>query len=81
MTRQGLTILEPGIADGAQWHTRRLGNAPRRFFCVQAALFHPDPQVFAVATQGNVEDFVDLEIFRDGFQYRRAEGFTISPRA
>ncbi|MNI53676.1 hypothetical protein D3C73_1085250 [compost metagenome] len=81
LASQRLTVLEPGITDGAQWHAGSLGNPSRRFFSIQTTLFHPDPQVFAFATEGNVEDFVDLEIFGDRFQDRRAEGLTVSPRA
>ncbi|MNO48398.1 hypothetical protein D3C76_387320 [compost metagenome] len=81
LASQRLTILETGIADGAQRHAGSLGDTPRGFFSVQAAFFDPDPQMFAIAAERNIEDFIDLKVFSDGFQYRRAEGFTIGTRA
>ncbi|MNS81668.1 hypothetical protein D3C72_1153850 [compost metagenome] len=81
LARQRLTILEPGIADGAQRHAGSFSDPPCRLLSIQAALLHPDPQVFAVAAQGNIKDFIDLEIFRDRLQYRCAEGFAIGTRA
>ena len=79
LTGQRLAILEPGIADGAQRHARRLGNSPRRFFGVEPAFFHPQPQVLTFAGQRDIQHFVDLEIFSRRFQYRAAQGLAIGP--
>ena len=81
LSGQGLTVLETGIADGAQRYAGCLGNAPRSFFSVQATLFYPDPQMFAVTAERDIEHFIDLEVFGDGFQYRCAEGLAIGTRA
>lgn len=81
LTGQRLTILEPGIADGTQWHAGSLGDTPCSLFSVQATFFDPDPQVFTIAAERNVEDFIHLKIFSDGFQYRGAQGFAIGARA
>ena len=78
---QRLTILEPGIADGAQRHAGSLGDTARGFFGVQAALFDPQPQVLTVAGQRDIQHFVDLEIFSRGFQHRAAQGLAIGTRA
>jgi hypothetical protein len=60
--------------------TPALGDPPRRFFGVQAALFHPHPQVLALAAQRDIQHFVDLKIF-GRLSVPRAEGFAIGPRA
>ncbi|MCY1374043.1 hypothetical protein D9M69_613550 [compost metagenome] len=37
--------------------------------------------MFAIATERDVEHFIDLEVFRRGFQHCGAEGFTVGTRA
>lgn len=74
---QGLTVLEPGIADGAQRHTGGLGDTPCGLFSIQAALFHPQPQVLTVTSQRDVQHLINLEVFCRRLQHRAAQGLAV----
>ncbi|MNV81227.1 hypothetical protein D3C71_1748780 [compost metagenome] len=60
---QGLAVLEAGVADRAHRHPSGTGQAAGRLLGVQVTLLDPQPQVFALAGQRDIQHFVDLEVF------------------
>ena len=78
---QGLAVLESGIADIALRHAGGAGQTAGRLFGVQAALFHPQPEVFTLTGERNIQHLVDLEIFGRGFQHRPPAGLAMGARA
>jgi hypothetical protein len=77
---QGLAILEASVADGAQRHACGLGQAPCGFLGVEVALLDPQPKVLTFTAQGNVQHFIDLEIFGASLEYGAAQAIARSTR-
>ncbi|MNE17202.1 hypothetical protein D3C80_1101760 [compost metagenome] len=78
---QGLAILEAGVADAAYRHTGGAGQATGRLFGIQVTFFDPQPQVFTGPAQGNVEHFIDLEVFSGRLEDCAAQRFARGTRA
>ncbi len=72
LASQCLAVLQSRVADHLQRHASGAGDAFGSFLGVQVALFHPQPEVFALAGQRNVEHLIDLKILRDRLQHRAA---------
>ena len=80
LASQGLTILQAGITDRAHRHTGGAGQALGGFLGVQLSLFDPQPQVLTGALQGDIQHFVDLEVFGNRLQHRTTEVRTVGAR-
>ncbi|MNJ48782.1 hypothetical protein D3C77_439860 [compost metagenome] len=78
---QRLTVLEAGIADAAQRHARCPSQTASRLFGVEVALFDPQPQVFTIARERNIQDFVYLEVIGSGLENRAAQRLARGARA
>ncbi|MCY1397481.1 hypothetical protein D9M71_124880 [compost metagenome] len=66
LASQRLAILQPRVADRAQRNACRTCQTSCRFLGIQTTLLDPQPEMFALPFEGNVQHLVDLEILGDG---------------
>lgn len=77
---QRLAVLQARIADYLQRHASGAGDAFGGFFGVQITLFNPQPEVFTLAGQRDIEHLIDLKILGDRFQHRTAARLAMGTR-
>src|SRR5690606_7814617 len=69
---QRLAILETGVADGPYRHASGAGNTPCRFLGVEVAFLDPEPEMFALPRERNIQHLIDLKIVGHSLEHGTA---------
>ena len=72
----GVAILETGITDIDLTHIGELGQLPRDLIAIHPALFHPQPQVFALTLRRVAQVLFHLKILWRLPQHTACGGWT-----